>query len=130
MQVIHKIIYKEIKTDKKFEDVDAVINKLKKEKDLHISYFFEMDETDDAIILANVYAFDLKEGEDSRFFQVETATIDKKTLVLKVHGDNVGLGTYKMFNNIPVWTMEELYKYGITSGGDADVDYKHLDLTY
>src|SRR5699024_6583380 len=111
--------YKDVISKDYVEDVDAFVKELATDLVNQINYFFELSETDEVVVFANLYAFDLKKGESSRIFQVETATVDKKTLKIVNHGDNTGLDSYSSLNDCPVWTFESLAEQGIEQGDEA-----------
>ncbi len=130
MKLIEKVVYKDVVSKDSVEDVDAFVEELATDLVNPISYLFEYSETDEVIVFVNLYAFDLKEGETSRFFQVETATVDKKTLNLVSHGDNTGFDSFKFLNNLPIWTFESLAEQGIEHVGDATSGYKFGDIEW
>lgn len=124
MKFIERIIYKDVISKDYVADVDAFVKELATDLVNPINYFFELYETDEVIVFVNLYAFDLKEGENSRIFQVETASVDKKTLKIVNHGDNTGLDSYNTLNDCPVWTLESLAEQGIERGDEASFGYK------
>lgn len=131
MKLIDKVTYKEIEQPKGVIDVDKVIMPLTNAQSKQTSFFFEIDETDHYVVFAMLYLLQgIEDGEKVFFWQLETATLQKKTLFMYSHQDNEGFESYAFLNNRPVWTMETLAKHGIKDMGDAPVDYPHKHVQW
>lgn len=128
MKLVEKIVYKDAISNESFKDVDTLVKDMETFKTEQTNYLFEMSDSDEVTVFANLYAFEPNKGETKRFCQVETATLDKKTNEIRYHGDNDGLHSYNCFNNLPVWTAETLAEQGVKIAGDIYPGYEFSDL--
>ena len=132
MKLIKEVVYESFSSPFATDDARQFINseqvKSIRDKDYDFDYYFEFFETDRAIVFANVY--NLRDSEGSSIFQIETATVDKLSKKLIKHVDNDGYTPIDALNNLPIWTMGDFNKIGVSDGGDMYRGYEHQSLRW
>lgn len=129
MKLIKETVY-EMNAPNTIPDVDNELSRFYKGEIDEFSILFEMNDIDGYILFAYVYGIIMSSEHLDRVVQIETATLDKRTMEVFYHRDNNGKDNYSEFNNLPAWTHDDLRNVGVTEFRDCDVRYEQRDLTW